>query len=98
MSRMIINLRDDVAKQNFKNGDILVYDSKMKNFYCVTEQSFFDKTNTRINELSKKYDSQIKQLVEENEKLRKENMEFMIKIQESNAKLIEMVENFIGGK
>jgi len=99
MPKMIIKLRDGIKEENFKNGDMLVYDSTKREFYAVTEKDFFDKTNSKINQLIKKYDLIVKELKEENKSLKEENKEFMLKIQESNQKLIEMVDSFIkGGK
>lgn len=97
MPKMIINLRPGVNAENFKNGDILVYDAAKKDFYTVTEETFFDKTNSKINELVKKYDKVVEELKVDNQKKAQENQQFKIMIQESNAKLIEMVENFIKG-
>ena len=97
MPKMIINLKPGINQENFENGDMLIYDATKKQFYVVTEEAFFDKTNSRINELVKKYDGIVAELKSDNEKMAKENQEFMLKIQESNEKLIEMVENFIKG-
>ena len=99
MSKMIINLRAGINKDNFKNGDMLVYDATKKEFYVVTEETFFDKTNARINELVKRYDSKVDKIEKEKEEIEQKTNEFMLKIQESNKKLIDMVDNFIkGGK
>ena len=99
MSKMIINLRAGINKDNFKNGDMLVYDATKKEFYVVTEETFFDKTNARINELVKRYDSKVEKIEKEKEEIEQKTNEFMLKIQESNKKLIDMVDNFIkGGK
>ena len=106
MPKMIINLRPGINQDNFKNGDMLVYDATKKEFYVVTEDTFFDKTNSKINELKKKYDKDIAEIkaekdeiLKEKDEIKKENLEFKQKIQESNEKLIEMVESFIkGGK
>ena len=97
MPKMIINLRPGVNAENFKNGDMLVYDATKKDFYTVTEETFFDKSNSKINELVKKYDKVVAELKADNQKMAQENQQFKIMIQESNAKLIEMVENFIKG-
>lgn len=108
MPKMIIDLRDNVNETNFKRGDMLVYDATKGDFYTVTEESFFDKTNTKINEiieenrkntesLKQKYDDVVANLIKENEELKQENKEFTLKIKESNGKLIDMVENFIKG-
>lgn len=97
MPKMIIDLKPGINQENFKNGDMLVYDATKKQFYVVTEEAFFDKTNSKINELVKKYDKVVAELKSDNEKMAKANQEFMLKIQESNEKLIEMVENFIKG-
>lgn len=119
MAKMIINLKSGVSKENFNNGDMLVYDSTKKEFYTVTESTFFDKTNSRINELTntyekrineltntyetriseliKKYDNQVETIEKEKEEIKQETKTFMVKIQESNQKLIEMVDSFIKG-
>lgn len=97
MPKMIIDLKPGINQENFENGDMLIYDATKKQFYVVTEETFFDKTNSRINELVKKYDEIVAELKSDNEKMVKENQEFKLKIQESNEKLIEMVENFIKG-
>lgn len=99
MPRIIIDLKSGINQNNFKNGDMLVYDEKRKEFYTVTEKSFFDKTNSKINELKKAYDEKIAKIEQEKNEILKSNEEFTLNIQESNKKLIEMVENFIkGGK
>lgn len=99
MPKMIIDLKPGINQENFKNGDMLVYDATKKQFYVVTEETFFDKTNSRINELVKKYDKDIAEIKAEKEEILKTTNEFMVKIQESNQKLIDMVESFIkGGK
>lgn len=99
MPKMIIDLKPGINQENFKNGDMLVYDATKKQFYVVTEETFFDKTNSRINELVKKYDKDIAEIKAEKEEILKITNEFMVKIQESNQKLIDMVESFIkGGK
>ena len=130
MAKVIINLKSGISKENFNNGDMLVYDSTKKEFYTVTESTFFDKTNSRINELTntyekrineltntyekrineltntyetriseliKKYDSQVEAIEKEKEEIKQETKTFMVKIQESNQKLIEMVDSFIKG-
>ena len=68
-------------------------------FHIEVQKSFFDKTNSKINELKKAYDEKIAKIEQEKNEILKSNEEFTLNIQESNKKLIEMVENFIkGGK
>lgn len=99
MPKMIINLRPDVKQENFKNGDMLIYDSTKKEFYTVTQETFFDKYESKLNSLKKIYDKKIEEISKEKDEILEINKEFILKIQESNRKLIEMVENFIkGGK
>ena len=106
MSKMLINLRDGIGRLNFKNNEILVYDAENGDFYTVTQQSFFGRYERKLEELKKVYDDKFQQMKKENDELKAENIElkkevkkFMLDIQASNEKLIEMVENFIkGGK
>lgn len=86
-NKAIINLSPGVNVNDFKNGDVLIYDFEKKEFYTINQAVFFDK-----------YNEQIKELKDEFAKEKAANREFTLKIQESNQKLIEMVENFIKGE
>ena len=104
MPKMIINLRAGVDQENFKNGDLLLYDATTGEFYITTAETFFDKANSRINELIKKYDKDVadcrkekEEMKEELKTIKAENAEFKRQIKENNTELIEMVENFIKG-
>lgn len=97
MAKIAIEVRDDVDIGKLKDGSVLVYDNKNKNFYAVTSEQFFHKYEKKLNDLLKRYDSKVEQLENENKEFKAQQIEFIENVKDINAKLIDMVEKFIKG-
>lgn len=102
MAKVVINVKNNDLN-NLKDNDVLMYDSHSHAFYKVTPEKFFNKYEQKLNALLERYDSQIKNMQNENARFREEMKNdfnnLLIKNKNTISKLITMVEEFIkGGK
>lgn len=97
-NNILINLRPGVNMRDLKNGAILIYDATKNDFYTVTEDTFFDKYESKLNKLLERYDGRDMEMKKEIDNLKHQYAEFTKSIKENNDKLIDMVEKFIKGE
>lgn len=98
MAKVTIDLRSDVDISKLKNGSVLVYDNKNRNFYAVTPESFFQKYDKKLTDLLERYDKKVDELENEIEGLKEQQITFIENVKDVNSKLIDMVEKFIKGE
>ena len=98
MAKVYINV-DTRDIQNLNHNDILMYDSDKNMFYKMTPTYFFKEYETKLDNLLTRYDEKVKVVVDDNQKfkedIRKEMDEFKNIMKDLNAKMLNMIENFI---
>ena len=107
-----VALRFEIDENSFKDGNLLLYNKEKNYFYAITPEMFLHKQDNEIKRLKREYEEKeknmkekVKELENHTEKkvkeLENQYKEFLINYQNSNEKLLNMVESFIkayGGK
>lgn len=97
-----VALKFEIASNSFKDGNLLLYNKDKGYFYAITPEMFLTKQNEEIRRLKEHYTEKEQEMKKEVEMLRKEvkdlnqqYRDFLTNYQETNAKLLDMVESFI---
>ena len=96
-----ITLKFEVNENSFKDGNLLLYNKDRGYFYAISPERFLIEQNYRIENLQKEYEEKEKKMREQVSDIERKHMEFLKNYQESNDKLLNMIESFIkayGGK
>lgn len=97
-----VALRFEIASNSFKDGNLLLYNKDRGYFYAISPEMILQKQDSEIKKLKEHYTEKEQKMKEEVEMLKQEVNDlkqqynnFLISYQETNAKLLEMVESFI---
>lgn len=97
-----VALKFEITSNSFKDGNLLLYNRDKGYFYAITPEMFLQRQNSEIKKLKEHYTEKEQEMKKEVEMLRKEvkdlnqqYRDFLTNYQETNAKLLDMVESFI---
>lgn len=93
MNRVVIPLKTGERIDRIRDGDIIVYDEKKKDFYITTPEMFFTKYDEKLEKLLARYDSQVSETQKQISDLEQQMSDFLEIYKKTNEKIIAMVES-----